>query len=147
MRILKDKRGMSYVLVCVVVLIASMLIYVGLEYNSAIFAVKMQKQEVSVRLDKVIADTLKESIEDGTSISAEQLEQRAYEALGFENINTQIRDGDGYSMSRPSFFIITGTDISVTAEYKLTVPMRLLDAEVIDITVPVKVSAKYYERN
>ena len=79
MRILRDKRGISYVLVCVVALIASMLIYVGLEYNSAIFAVKMQKQDVSVRLDKVIADTIKESIENGTPISDEQLEQRAYE--------------------------------------------------------------------
>ena len=63
MRILKDKRGMSYVLVCVVVLIASMFIYVGLEYNSAVFAVKVQKQDVSVKLDNVIADTLRESIE------------------------------------------------------------------------------------
>ena len=147
MRILKDKRGMSYVLVCVVVLIASMLIYVGLEYNSAVFAVKMQKQDVSVKLDNVIADTLRESIENSTPISDKQLEQRAYEALGFENINTQIRDGDGHSMSRPSFFIIMGTDISITAEYELTVPFRPLDAEVIDITVPVRVTAKYYERN
>ena len=37
--------------------------------------------------------------------------------------------------------------LSVVAEYELNVPFRLLDAEVINITVPVRVTAKYYERN
>ncbi len=147
MRILKDKRGVSYVLVCVIVLFASMLIYTGLEYNSVLAVVECQKQDVSFKLDKVIADTARENIENGAEISTEDIEQRAHMALGFNDTSIQKKDGDGLSMSRPSFSVITGTDISITAEYELTVPFRLLDAEIIDMTVPVRVTAKYYERN
>ena len=147
MKILKDKSGVSYVLVCVIVLFASMLIYAGLEYNSVLSVVESQKQEVSFELDKVTAESARENIENGATISTEDIEQRAFSTLGFYDTSIQIKDGIGYSMSRPSFSVITGTDISITAEYELTVPFRLLDAEVIDITVPVKVTAKYYERN
>ena len=147
MRILKDKSGVSYVLVCVIVLFASMLIYAGLEYNSVLSVVESQKQEVSFELDKVTAESARENIENGATISTEDIEQRAFSTLGFYDTSIQIKDGIGYSMSRPSFSVITGTDITITAEYELTVPFRLIDAEVIEITVPVRVTAKYYERN
>lgn len=147
MRILKDKSGVSYILMCVIVLFASMLIYTGLEYNSVLSVVESQKQEVSFELDKVISEAARESIENGVTISTEDIEQRAYLALGFYDTSIQIKDGIRYSMSRPSFSVTTGTDISVVAEYELNVPFRLLDAEVINITVPVRVTAKYYERN
>ncbi|MBQ8848734.1 MAG: hypothetical protein IJ011_04945 [Clostridia bacterium] len=147
MKILKDKSGVSYVLVCVIVLFASMLIYAGLEYNSVLSVVESQKQEVSFELDKVTAESARENIENGATISTEDIEQRAFSTLGFYDTSIQIKDGIGYSMSRPSFSVITGTDITITAEYELTVPFRLIDAEVIEITVPVRVTAKYYERN
>ena len=147
MRFLKNKRGVSYVLVCVIVLFASMLIYAGLEYNSVLSVVESQKQEVSFELDKVTAESARENIENGATISTEDIEQRAFSTLGFYDTSIQIKDGIGYSMSRPSFSVITGTDITITAEYELTVPFRLIDAEVIEITVPVRVTAKYYERN
>ena len=147
MRILKDKSGVSYILMCVIVLFASMLIYAGLEYNSVLSVVESQKQEVSFELDKVIAEVARESIEDGTQTSSEEIEQRAYSALGFYDTSMQIKDGNGYFMSRPSFSVIMGTDISVKAEYELNMPFRLLNAEIINVTVPVRVTAKYYERN
>lgn len=147
MRILKDKSGVSYILMCVIVLFASMLIYAGLEYNSVLSVVESQKQEVSFELDKVIAEVARESIEDGTQTSSEEIEQRAYSALGFSDTSKQIKDGNGYSMSRPSFSVITGTERHIVAEYELSVPFRLLDAEIINVTVPVRVTAKYYERN
>ena len=146
MRILKDKSGVSYILMCVIVLFASMLIYAGLEYNSVLSVVESQKQEVSFELDKVIAEVAREDIEDGMQISTEEIEQRAYSALGFSDTSIQIKDGNGYSMSRPSFSVITGTERHIVAEYELSVPFRLLDAEVINIAVPVRVTAKYYER-
>ena len=147
MRILKDKSGVSYILMCVIVLFASMLIYAGLEYNSVLSVVESQKQEVSFELDKVIAEVARENIEDGTPIDENELTDRAYIALGFSDTSKQIKDGNGYFMSRPSFSVITGTDRCIVAEYKLNVPFRLLDAEVINIAVPVRVTAKYYERN
>ena len=146
MRILKDKSGVSYILMCVIVLFASMLIYAGLEYNSVLSVVENQKQEVSFELDKVIAEVAREKIEDGTPIDENELTDRAYTALGFNDTSIQRKDGNGYFMSRPSFSVATETDISVEAKYELNMPFRLLDAEVINITVPVSVTAKYYER-
>ena len=146
MRVLKDKSGVSYILMCVIVLFASMLIYAGLEYNSVLSVVESQKQEVSFELDKVIAEVARENIEDGTPIDENELTDRAYTALGFSDTSKQIKDGNGYFMSRPSFSVATGTDISVEAKYELNMPFRLLDAEVINISVPVRVTAKYYER-
>ena len=147
MRILKDKSGVSYILMCVIVLFASMLIYAGLEYNSVLSVVESQKQEVSFELDKVIAEVARENIEDGTPIDENELTDRAYTDLGFSDTSIQIKDGNGYFMSRPSFSVATGTDRCIVAEYELNVPFRLLDAEVINIAVPVRVTAKYYERN
>lgn len=146
MSVLKNKNGISYILVCVVLLFAVMLIFVGLQYSSALYVIEQQKYDTEFKLKAIITEYAYECYENGTEITEDELEARAYEVLGFAIEGVQSKDGDGYIMSRPSFSVFADSDVRIVAEYELTVYFEALEGQVIDILVPISVTAQYYER-
>ena len=89
---LQNKRGNSYVWLCVVVLVASMLFSVLLLYMSLTAQVGIQKRETQAKLDGYLAafaageyNALKRGADYEQYLAWERLEQGVYPVLGFEN--------------------------------------------------------------
>ena len=152
MKILKDKSGLSYVLVCVIVLIASMLIFIGMQYATALSAVNTHKSETRLKLESCVMrsaidnyDAIKQGNAYSDYIDPQTLVDNAYEALGF-SWDTEYIEENGRTMTRPEIEALNNNGYGVRVTYELTVPFELLDKTVIDITVPVELVAEYRER-
>ena len=152
MRILKDKHGFSYVMTCVVVMIASMLIFIGLQYSTVLSAVNTHKSETRLRLESCVMqsaidnyDALKQGNAYSDYIDTDALIEKSYEALGF-SWDTEHIEENGRTMTRPEIEALNNNGYGVKVTYELTVPFELLDRTVIDITVPVELVAEYRER-
>ena len=152
MRILKDKSGVSYVLVCVIVLIASMLIFIGMQYATALSAVNTHKSETRLKLESCVMrsaidnyDAIKQGNAYSDYIDPQTLVDNAYEALGF-SWDTEYIEDNGKKMTRPEIEAIQNGGYGVKVSYELSVPFEFLDRTVTYITVPVELSAEYRER-
>ena len=152
MGILKDKSGISYVLVCVVVLIASMMIFITLQYSSVLISVNRHKSEARLRLETCVMqsaidnyDALKQGSAYSEYIDTESLIEKAYASLGFSWDTAQLEE-NGCTMTRPEIETIENDGYGVRVTYELTVPFELLDRTVTEITVPVEIVAEYKER-
>lgn len=152
MRILKDKSGVSYVLVCVIVLIASMLIFIGMQYATALSAVNTHKSETRLKLESCVMrsaidnyDAIKQGNAYSDYIDPQTLVDNAYEALGF-SWDTECIEDNGKRMTRPEIEAIQNGGYGVKVTYELSVPFEFLDRTVTYITVPVELSAEYRER-
>lgn len=152
MRILKDKHGFSYVMTCVVVMIASMLIFIGLQYSAVLSAVNTHKSETRLRLESCVMqsaidnyDAIKQGNVYSDYIDTDALIEKSYEALGF-SWDTEYIEENGRTMTRPEIEALNNNGYGVKVTYELTVPFELLDRTVIDITVPVELVAEYRER-
>ena len=152
MRILKDKSGVSYVLVCVIVLIASMLIFIGMQYATVLSAVNTHKSDTRLKIESCVMrsaidnyDALKQGSAYADYIDTDILVEDAYEALGF-SWDTEYVEDNGKKMTRPEIEAIQNGGYGVKVSYELSVPFEFLDRTVTYITVPVELSAEYRER-
>ena len=152
MRILKDKSGVSYVLVCAIVLIASMLIFIGMQYATALSAVNTHKSETKLKLESCVMrsaidnyDAIKQGNAYSDYIDPQTLVDNAYEVLGF-SWDTEYIEDNGKRMTRPEIEAIQNGGYGVKVSYELSVPFEFLDRTVTYITVPVELSAEYRER-
>ena len=152
MRILKDKSGVSYVLVCAIVLIASMLIFIGMQYATALSAVSTHKSDTRLKLESCVMrsaidnyDAIKQGNAYSDYIDPQTLVDNAYEALGF-SWDTEYIEDNGKRMTRPEIEATENGGYGVKVTYELSVPFEFLDRTVTVITVPVEISAEYRER-
>ena len=152
MRFLKNKRGVSYVLVCVIVLFASMLIFVGMQYSSTIIAVEEQKNDTQLKLESCIMksaidnyDALKQGTAYTDYVDRDRLISDTYEALGF-SWDMEYIQSEKYKMTRPEIETIDENGYGIKVMYELTVPFEFLDHTITEITVPVELYAEYKER-
>ena len=152
MRILKDKSGVSYVLVCTIVLIVSMMIFVGLQYSSALMKVDSHRSETRLKLESCVMqsaidnyDALKQGSVYPDYVDTDRLVEDAYSSLGF-SWNTEYVEDNGCKMSRPDIVATEVGGYGISVSYELTVPFEFLDRTVIEITVPVEIRAEYKER-
>ena len=99
MRVLQNKRGMAYVLTCVIVLVVMMLLSVLFQYRYVYSAIREQRDEAQMQLDSVILksamenyDALKRGSTYREYIDYAKLEQDAYVALGFADTDAEWLD-------------------------------------------------------
>ena len=152
MRMLKDKSGVSYVLVCAIVLIVSMMIFVGLQYSSVLMKIDRHRSETRLKLESCVMqsaidnyDALKQGIVYYDYIDTDRLVEDAYSSLGF-SWNTEYIEDNGCKMSRPDIVATEEGGYGISVSYELTVPFEFLDRTVTEITVPLEIRAEYKER-
>ena len=150
MTFLKNKRGDSYIYLCVIVLFISMLTSVVILYMGLMSQVHVQKRDVQLKLDSFIADfspevydALKQGSAYETYVDWEAFEQGAYKALGFESDTTSEYSYGNCTMTRPTLKVIKGNGCGITAEYTAIFPVRWNGNVYADLVIPVTVTSYY----
>jgi len=153
MRTLKNKKGMAYVLTCVIILISMMLISVLFQYRYVYSAIEEQQEEAQMQLDSVILksamenyDALKRGSAYQEYINYTQLEQDAYVALGFFNEDIESIEKHIYTINRPTITPIAEGGFGLTVTYELQIAFWVLGEDYGTITVPVSLTSKYTEK-
>lgn len=90
MRMLRNKKGFSYILTCVLVLAVVMMIAVSVQYSLVFSLVRSEKEASRLALDSLVTkyaveqyDALKQGEAYASHIDRAQLVRRAYGTLGF----------------------------------------------------------------
>ena len=148
---LHNKKGLSYVLVCVYILIVMMLVAVTMQYAFIYHVAREQQNETQLKLDSYVTryavgkyDALKQGEPWETYIDSSDLVSGAYTALGFPQNNGGVVEVEGkYVMDRPSITSVANDGFGVCAVYEIRIPFELFDREIAEITVPVTVVSQY----
>lgn len=92
MKLLRNKKGFSYILTCVLVLAVVMMIAVSVQYSLVFSLVRSEKEASRLALDSVVTkyaveqyDALKQGEAYASHIDRTELVRRAYGTLGFAN--------------------------------------------------------------
>ena len=108
MKALRNKNGMAYVLTCVIVLVAMMMVSVLFQYRYVYSVIDTQRDAAQTQLDSVVMksavenyDALKQGRNYPSLIDYTKLEQDAYAALGFSKTDTEALEEDLYTVNRP----------------------------------------------
>lgn len=150
-RILKSKKGESYIYVCVLVIFISALVSVVIMYMGLTAQVQTQKREVKQKLDSCMSelsieafDSIKQGNHSSSIIDHARIRQKANETLGFSSASTQSLSSIGNStMSRPSVTTMTGNGFGVSVKYTLTFPIKWNGRTFTSLRVPVTVTSFY----
>ena len=142
MKMLRNKKGFSYILTCVLVLAVVMMIAVSVQYSLVFSLVTKYAVEQY--------DALKQGEAYASHIDRTQLVRRAYGTLGFADAGITektVSKGDAsYIVSRPEITAADSGSISVTVRYTLTVPFRAFGRVVAEIPIPVEINAMLNEK-
>ena len=109
---LRNKKGFSYILTCVLVLAVVMMIAVSVQYSLVFSLVRSEKETSRLALDSLVTkyaveqyDALKQGEAYASHIDRAQLVRRAYGTLGFADAGITektVSKGDAsYIVSRP----------------------------------------------
>ena len=156
MKMLRNKKGFSYILTCVLVLAVVMMIAVSVQYSLVFSLVRSEKEASRLALDSLVTkyaveqyDALKQGEAYASHIDRAQLVRRAYGTLGFADAGITektVSKGDAsYTVSRPEITADSGS-IGVTVQYTMTVPFRAFGRIVAEIPIPVKINAMLNEK-
>ena len=153
--ILSNRRGISYVLTCVCILVAMTLVAISMQYALVYHVAREQQRETQLKLDSYVTqyavnkyDALKQGTPWDEYIDNGDLVNGAYIMLGFSPVGGQgsnetlIADGK-YVMSRPSIYATSGDTLGIMARYKIIIPFELFNREIAEITVPVTLVSQY----
>ena len=146
-----SKKGESYIYVCVLVLFISALVSVVIMYMGLMAQVQIQKRDVEMKLDNVVAeyaveafDAIKQDESLNRVIDLNKLKQNAYTELGFSTFATSITYPNGNcKMSRPSITALSGNGFGLTATYTVSFPVKWGGKTFADLTVPITVTSYY----
>ena len=149
MKALKNKKGMAYVLTCVLVMVGMMMVSVLFQYRYVRSIVMTQKEAAQMELDSVILksavehyDALKQGSAYQGYINYTKLEQDAYDALGFDDTDEDQK----YRLQNPQITPITEGGFGLTVTYDLVILFYALGENYGNITVPVTVSSQFTEK-
>ena len=153
MKALRNKNGMAYVLTCVIVLTAMMMVSVLFQYRYVYSVIDTQRDAAQTQLDSVVMksavenyDALKQGCNYQTFIDYAKLEQDAYAALGFSETDTEALEEDIYTVNRPQITTITEGGFGLTVTYDLLIPCEVLGQTYGEITVPITLTSKFTEK-
>ena len=153
MKILNNKRGMAYVLTCVIVLVAMMMLSVLFRFVNILSVIRTQKDSVQMQLDSIVVksavenyDALKQGNVYGSYIDYTKLEQDAYAALGFSNADTESVEDVLYTMNRPQITSIAKGGFGLLVTYDLVIPFEIWGQNYGNITVPITLTSKFTEK-
>ena len=155
MKALKNKRGDSYIYLCMIVMFVCLLVSLIILYTGLIAQVQIQKRDVQAKLDSYVSsratdeyDALKQGSVKDNYFEWNQIETEAYKALGFPNESDKVYvyENVNCTMTRPTVTIIKGDGFGVTVEYVAIFPIAWNGTVFTDLEIPVTVTSYYKTR-
>ncbi len=149
--IIKNKRGEgTYIYLCVLILVISMLLSVLVLYMGLCAQVAIQKRDVEHKIDGYLSEVATKefnSIKQGTyepHIDYTALENGVYGALGFDTTDTEyVYDNEKCTMTRPAVTVLRGDGFGVKVMYEVTFPVHWNGKAFTELTVPVSITSYY----
>ena len=155
MKSLKNKRGDSYIYLCVMVVFVCLLVSVIILYTGLIAQVQIQKRDVQAKLDSYVSsratdeyDALKQGSVKDNYFEWNQIEAEAYKALEFPNESDEVYvyENGNCKMTRPALTILKDDGFGVTVEYVAIFPIAWNGMVFADLEIPVTVTSYYKTR-
>ena len=150
---LRNKKGFSYVLTCVCILVVMMLVAVAMQYAFIYHVAREQQNETQLKLDSYVTryavskyDALKQGEPWDDYIDRDDLVDGAYTLLGFSETTASITENNGYTMQRPTIQAISGDAFGIIVEYEITIPFRVFNREITIVSVPIQIVSQFKQK-
>ena len=152
MKILKSKKGEgTYIYLCVLILVISMLLSVLILYMGLCAQVQIQKRDMKHKLDGYISDYATvafNAVKQGEAyeiyVDYENLANGCLPSLGFTQSDSVYRyDNGNCTLVEPEVKILRGEGFGITLHYTAVFPIVWNGKTYGDISIPVTVSSYY----
>jgi len=151
MNALKNKKGESYIYLCVIIMFVTMLVSVLILYMGLTAQVQAQKRDTKAKLDGYISDyateiydALKQGDNYALSIDWNDLESGVFAELGFpSDTTTEYIYANGIKMSRPNVETLSGNGFGLKIEYTAYFPVEWNGTKYVDLQIPVILTSYY----
>lgn len=150
--VLKNRRGEgTYIYLCVLILVISMLLSVLILYMGLCAQVQIQKRDMRHRLDGYLTEvaTLEfDAIKQGEVyegyLDYDALAANVYEAIGFGASDLIYSYPDGNcTITRPTVTVLKGEGFGLKLEYEASFPIKWGGKTFSTLTVPVTVTGYF----
>ena len=147
MKILRNRDGIAYIYVCIIVLFVSVLLSVIVLYMGLMSQVQIQK-----KLDSYLAeyatkafDAIKQGEPYESYIDYAEFKGGVYQKMGFPTSDATVYryDNGNCTMTRPSVTILRGDGFGLTLRYTAIFPIRWNGKTYQSLKVPITVSSYY----
>lgn len=152
MKILKSKKGEgTYIYLCVLILVISMLLSVLILYMGLCAQVQIQKRDMKHKLDGYISDyatvafnAVKQGEAYEVYVDYESLANGCLPSLGFTQSDSVYRyDNGNCTLVEPEVKILRGEGFGITLHYTAVFPIVWNGKTYGDLSIPVTVSSYY----
>ena len=152
MKILKSKKGEgTYIYLCVLILVISMLLSVLILYMGLLSQVQIQKRDMKHKLDGYISDYATiafNAVKQGEAyeiyVDYENLANGCLPSLGFTQSDSVYRyDNGNCTLVEPEVKILRGEGFGITLHYTAVFPIVWNGKTYGDLSIPVTVSSYY----
>lgn len=152
MKILKSKKGEgTYIYLCVLILVISMLLSVLILYMGLCAQVQIQKRDMKHKLDGYISDyatvafnAVKQGEAYEVYVDYESLANGCLPSLGFTQSDSVYRyDNGNCTLVEPEVKVLRGEGFGITVRYTAVFPIVWNGKTYGDLSIPVTVSSYY----
>ena len=152
MKILKSKKGEgTYIYLCVLILVISMLLSVLILYMGLCAQVQIQKRDMKHKLDGYISDYATiafNAVKQGEAyeiyVDYENLASGCLPSLGFTQSDSVYRyDNGNCTLVEPEVKVLRGEGFGITLHYTAVFPIVWNGKTYGDLSIPVAVSSYY----
>lgn len=152
MKILKSKKGEgTYIYLCVLILVISMLLSVLVLYMGLCAQVQIQKRDMKHKLDGYISDYATvafNAVKQGEAyeiyVDYENLANGCLPSLGFTQSDSVYRyDNGNCTLVEPEVKVLRGEGFGITLHYTAVFPIAWNGKTYGDLSIPVTVSSYY----
>lgn len=152
MKILKSKKGEgTYIYLCVLILVISMLLSVLVLYMGLCAQVQIQKRDMKHKLDGYISDYATvafNAVKQGEAyeiyVDYENLANGCLPSLGFTQSDSVYRyDNGNCTLIGPGVKVLRGEGFGITLHYTAVFPIVWNGKTYGDLSIPVTVSSYY----
>ena len=152
MKILKSKKGEgTYIYLCVLILVVSMLLSVLILYMGLCAQVQIQKRDMKHKLDGYISDyatiafnAAKQGEAYEIYVDYENLANGCLPSLGFTQSDSVYRyDNGNCTLIGPEVKVLRGEGFGITLHYTAVFPIVWNGKTYGDLSIPVTVSSYY----
>lgn len=152
MKILKSKKGEgTYIYLCVLILVISMLLSVLILYMGLCAQVQIQKRDMKHKLDGYISDyatvafnAVKQGEAYEVYVDYESLANGCLPSLGFTQSDSVYRyDNGNCTLIGPEVKVLRGESFGITLHYTAVFPIVWNGKTYGDLSIPVTVSSYY----
>ena len=148
---LRNKKGFSYVLTCVCILVVMMLVAVAMQYAFIYHVAREQQNETQLKLDSYVTryavskyDALKQGEPWDDYIARDDLVDGAYTLLGFsQSGGVECFEMKGCIVYKPTIEATAGESFGVSVDYTIVIPLVLFNRNIVEITVPIRLISQF----